>query len=89
MVAGATRARKRRSYRSVVAPAENAAWERRARSNESTETINSPARALEERRDAATPAGECADNRSICTYTHVLGAPREGYWKRDERACDP
>lgn len=32
------------------------AWERRARSNESTETINSPARALEEHRDAVTPA---------------------------------
>lgn len=62
-------ARKRPSYRKCRRVG-GSAWEPRARSNESTETINSPAEdALEKRRDADQPS------RSNVWTTNLSGCP--------------
>lgn len=72
-------ARKRPSYRSVVVL--GVAWERRARSNESTETINSPARALEERRHPREARVRTTD-LSICalsTHSESVESARDNF----------
>lgn len=61
-------ARKRRPYRKCRRVG-GLAWEPRARSNESTETINSPARTLwKSVGTPPPPVGEYVDNESICPF---------------------